>query len=186
MFARFSSVKLPFNFPTSVLYSLEEKKKKLATHKPNWRNGETCYPSLGWGRPNSRWQALWDAGAMWPPGMKQSVCSRGDRPISPSNWVHVTPLTPPVWRIPSFQVLEAHHVASLFGPNLFTATFSLHPHPQPHDADKILTKGTSLVVWWLRVHLPMQGVWVQSLVRELGCHMLGSAAKRLKKHKSKK
>ena len=26
--------------------------------------------------------------------------------------------------------------------------------------------GTSLVVQWLRIHLPMQGTWVQSLVRE--------------------
>ena len=27
--------------------------------------------------------------------------------------------------------------------------------------------GTSLVVQWLRFHLPMQGFWVRSLVREL-------------------
>ena len=32
--------------------------------------------------------------------------------------------------------------------------------------------GTSLVVQWLRLHLPMQGVWVQSLVGELRSHML--------------
>ena len=31
--------------------------------------------------------------------------------------------------------------------------------------------GTSLVVQWLRLHLPMQGVWVQSLVAELRSHM---------------
>ena len=30
---------------------------------------------------------------------------------------------------------------------------------------------TSLVVQWLRLHLPMQGVWVRSLVRELRSHM---------------
>ena len=31
--------------------------------------------------------------------------------------------------------------------------------------------GTSLVVQWLRIHLPMQGIRVQSLVREdLTCH----------------
>ena len=28
-------------------------------------------------------------------------------------------------------------------------------------------KGTSLVIQWLRIHLPMQGTWVQSLVGEL-------------------
>ena len=31
--------------------------------------------------------------------------------------------------------------------------------------------GTSLVVLWLRVWVPMQGVWVHSLVRELRSHM---------------
>ena len=32
--------------------------------------------------------------------------------------------------------------------------------------------GTSLVVWWLRLHLPMQEVQVQPLVGELRSHML--------------
>ena len=32
--------------------------------------------------------------------------------------------------------------------------------------------GTSLVVQWLRIHLPMQGTQVRSLVRELRFHML--------------
>ena len=31
--------------------------------------------------------------------------------------------------------------------------------------------GTSLVVQWLRILLPIQGVWVQSLVRELRSHV---------------
>ena len=31
--------------------------------------------------------------------------------------------------------------------------------------------GTSLVVQWLTILLPIQGVWVQSLVRELRSHM---------------
>ena len=33
------------------------------------------------------------------------------------------------------------------------------------------TLGTSLVVQELRLHLPLQGMHVQSLVRELGSHM---------------
>ena len=36
---------------------------------------------------------------------------------------------------------------------------------------KIKDAGTSLAVQWLRLRLPMQGVWVQSLVGELGSHM---------------
>ena len=32
--------------------------------------------------------------------------------------------------------------------------------------------GTSLAVQWLRIHLPMQGTWVRSLVGELRSHML--------------
>ena len=34
-----------------------------------------------------------------------------------------------------------------------------------------LSTGASLVVQWLRLHLPLQGVQVQSLVRELRSHM---------------
>ena len=36
---------------------------------------------------------------------------------------------------------------------------------------KINKTGTSLVVQWLRIHLPTQGMWVQSLVSELRLHM---------------
>ena len=32
--------------------------------------------------------------------------------------------------------------------------------------------GSSLVVQWLRIHLPMKGTWVQSLVREPRSHVL--------------
>ena len=32
--------------------------------------------------------------------------------------------------------------------------------------------GTSLVVQWLRIHLAMQGSWIQSLAEELRSHML--------------
>ena len=39
--------------------------------------------------------------------------------------------------------------------------------------------GTALVVQWLGIHLPMQGVRVQSLVKELRSHMY--VAKKLKK-----
>jgi len=37
--------------------------------------------------------------------------------------------------------------------------------------DIIPTPGTSQVVQWLGIHLPMQGVRVQSLVKELRSHM---------------
>ena len=32
--------------------------------------------------------------------------------------------------------------------------------------------GTSLMVQWLRLHLPVQGVWARSLVKDLRFHML--------------
>ena len=45
----------------------------------------------------------------------------------------------------------------------------------PQNEKQILVKnryrGTSLLVQWLRLHLPMQGVQVQSLARELGSHI---------------
>ena len=31
--------------------------------------------------------------------------------------------------------------------------------------------GTSMVVQWLKIYLAMQGMWVQSLVGEVGFHM---------------
>ena len=37
---------------------------------------------------------------------------------------------------------------------------------------KFSCPGTSLAVQWLRLHLPMQRVWVRSLIRELRSHML--------------
>ena len=36
---------------------------------------------------------------------------------------------------------------------------------------KELIHGTSLVVQWLRIHLPMKGIWVPSLARELRPHV---------------
>ena len=36
---------------------------------------------------------------------------------------------------------------------------------------KLSLRGTSMVVQWLRLGFPIQGVWVQSLVGELGSHM---------------
>ena len=32
-------------------------------------------------------------------------------------------------------------------------------------------QGVSLVVQWLRIHLPVQGTWAQTLVGEVGSHM---------------
>jgi len=43
--------------------------------------------------------------------------------------------------------------------------------------------GTSLVVQWLRLCLPMQGVWVGSLVEELGSHMPSAKKKQNIKQK---
>ena len=37
-------------------------------------------------------------------------------------------------------------------------------------------RGTFLVVQWLRIHLPMQRMWVRSLARELGSHMAQSSS----------
>ena len=40
---------------------------------------------------------------------------------------------------------------------------------------KYLWSGTSLVAQWLRVHLPMQGIWVPSLLKKLRSPMTGTA-----------
>ena len=41
-------------------------------------------------------------------------------------------------------------------------------------------EGTSLAIQWLRLMLPMQGAWVQPLVRELRSQMLWGVGKRKK------
>ena len=50
-----------------------------------------------------------------------------------------------------------------------------HPHPQTASrglmCKEIVVIGTSLVTQWLTIHLPMQGMQVQSLVGELRSHM---------------
>ena len=48
------------------------------------------------------------------------------------------------------------------------------------------TSGTSLMVQWLSVCLPVQGTWVQSLVREVRSHMLHSMANPPSKNKQTK
>ena len=48
------------------------------------------------------------------------------------------------------------------------------------SVENIHLVGTSLVVQWLRVHLPMPGMWVQSLVWELRSCMLWVEPKILK------
>ena len=45
---------------------------------------------------------------------------------------------------------------------------------QPSSKKKVQGWRTSTVVWWLRIHISMQGTGVQSLVRELGSHVLWS------------
>ena len=42
---------------------------------------------------------------------------------------------------------------------------------QPKPVTLRTFTGTSLAVQWLELHLPMQGVWIQSLVRELRSHI---------------
>ena len=46
--------------------------------------------------------------------------------------------------------------------------------PQNLNVKNLMT-GTFLVAQWLRICLPMQGTWVESLVQELRYHMLGAS-----------
>ena len=46
-----------------------------------------------------------------------------------------------------------------------------------------ITEGTSLAVHWLRLHLPMEGVQVRSLVRELRSHKPHGQKKQNRKQK---
>ena len=48
---------------------------------------------------------------------------------------------------------------------------------------KITVEGTFLVVQWLRLHLPMQGAWVQSLLGKLRSHMLNGISKKRTRQK---
>ena len=54
------------------------------------------------------------------------------------------------------------------------ANYKSNPYKNPDDIFaeiekpilKSILNGTSLVAQWLRIHLPMEGTWVQALVRE--------------------
>ena len=43
---------------------------------------------------------------------------------------------------------------------------SIPASAQLHVRKSKTQRGTSLVTWWIRIQLPMQGIWVRSLVRE--------------------
>ena len=49
-------------------------------------------------------------------------------------------------------------------------------------ATKVLSEGTFLVVLWLRFCLLVQGMWVQSLVRELRFHISCAAPRKIKQN----
>ena len=51
------------------------------------------------------------------------------------------------------------------------------------DKLKMYAAGTSLAVQWLRIHLAMQGMWIQSPLRKLRSHTLwGNALQLLNLH----
>ena len=47
----------------------------------------------------------------------------------------------------------------------------LQPKGLKRVGHNLVTEELQLVVQWIRLHLPMQGVWVRSLVRKLRFHM---------------
>ena len=84
------------------------------------------------------------------------------------------------WQWPSPHLTEveteAQRGAWMF--SLHSASVYWHKSMCPFNKG---TLGTSLAVQWLRLCLPMQGVWVWSLVRELGSHTQWGVANKFKK-----
>ena len=70
---------------------------------------------------------------------------------------------PPVFILGPSQLGTLHPALFVPGPQLF---------PFPLQAQYKGREGTSLVVSWLRIHLAMQGMRVQSLVGKLRSHMV--------------
>ena len=73
---------------------------------------------------------------------------------------------------------EVHkHTHEILERHLMTATkqiievFHVDPLLERHRPAGGLKEGTSMVVHWLRVHLPMHWRQVRSLAEELRCHM---------------
>ena len=133
VFARFSSVKLPFISP-SLYCTLW---KKLPTHRPRLRNGKRCSPSLGWGSSTSRRQALWDARARCSQQEAFSLLRRGwAAPLSSE--CLCTPLHPSSLENPKVQGSRSISMSlwAHFGQSQVTPP----PGNQIDDADKILTK----------------------------------------------
>ena len=55
-----------------------------------------------------------------------------------------------------------------------TEILRIHRQTRQQEAEA----GTTLAVLWMRSVLPMQGAWVQLLVRKLECHILHGEAKK--------
>ena len=80
-------------------------------------------------------------------------------------------------------MLEGKRRALLCSPSMIPLPLVLSPKLVPYASGLFFenvifrkvnqtVNATSLVVQWLKIHLPMQGTWVLSLVRELTSHML--------------
>ena len=100
-------------------------------------------------------------------------------------WLHGTIMIAAA--LNSSSIFEASNIVSLwhcFCCHICHIFVSDSPLLPPSSTFKNPCDGTSLAVPWLRLRLPIQGLWVQSLVGELRSHMAcGQTTKTLKKQR---
>ena len=89
--------------------------------------------------------------------------------VMPSNHLILChPLLLPPSIFPSIRVFPNESVLHIRWPKYWSFSFSISPSNEYSGLPifKIISMKTSLVIQWLKILLPMQGTWVQSLVWE--------------------
>ena len=83
----------------------------------------------------------------------------------PKSWWKA-PLRPPLCRIPSHPLLHPESPTLYSWKEVGRGGGRFHDHKETFSIGSQHAFGASLVAQWLRIHLPMQGTRVQSLIQE--------------------
>ena len=153
----------------------------------HWTESFSCSPAVGWKLPGGRvWRLPYNMAARFIRASKWEERSSVQFSLSvtsgslwPHGLRHVRPPCPSP--TPRERAKEKSQSLTTCPWKKYPISFTrFSPHSRrshhlrsclPHKKLKNDKSGTSLVVQWLRLHLPLKGVWVQHLVRKLRSHM---------------
>ena len=113
----------------------------------------------GWMALLTQWTRVWaSSGRWWRTGKPSMLQSMGSQTVGPSDWT-----TTKRWKDKACSRVERINTVKMTV--LPTVIYRFNEYLLKYQWQ------TSLVVKWIRIHLPMQGIWVGSLVQEHStCH----------------